>query len=382
MEKEMKDWQHGYELEYLKSIESSFSEYNKVCLSPFAEMKKNRVAERLFSKEMDIVKKEDKEVAYIPTSVARTKTPVKMFNNVVIGIKKKGERVIENPTGDELSVKERINSYAENCWMVVNSEYEFGNKIAIDCGFKKIGSKINSFSDILNVYVRGDVEYVKDVGNNKLSLVKIQDVSEELVDKISDKISKLDNIFANHYSNYNKSKSWSAISLQGYSPEISMIEKPSEMSKKWQKENADKEFKIQKTEMYEYFKDEIEEVLEKYIGAETQRIRLMRLEPNQGELDRHTDQTDKEVGVENGDIMRLHIPIKTNKDVMFSVWNSENKRLDRNMKKSTLWYLDMRKPHRAINGGKDERIHLVIDVIVNDNVKQKLNGLNDYDYKE
>ena len=103
----------------------------------------------------------------------------------------------------------------------------------------------------------------------------------------------------------------------------------------------------------------------------------MRLEPNQGELDRHTDQTDKEVGVEDGDVMRLHIPIKTNPDVLFNVWDTHNERLNRNMTKSTLWYLDMRKPHRAINGGKDERIHFVVDVIVNEDIRNKLNGLED-----
>ena len=57
----------------------------------------------------------------------------------------------------------------------------------------------------------------------------------------------------------------------------------------------------------------------------------MRLEKNQGELVRHTDQTDKEVGVEIGDIMRLHIPIKTNKDVIFNVWDTNNVKLEKNM---------------------------------------------------
>ena len=38
------------------------------------------------------------------------------------------------------------------------------------------------------------------------------------------------------------------------------------------------------------------------------------------------------------------------------------------MPEGTCWYLDTRKPHRAINGGKEDRIHLVIDLEANDNV--------------
>jgi len=373
----MKPWQHGYELDYLKSVESHFGDYNKIVLSPFAEMKKNRVAERLHNGEMDIIKKDDVEVAWIPTKVARTNTPVKMFGKVVIGNKKKGERVIENPVGEVTTLANTINSYKENIWMIVNSEYELGNKIAEICNFKQIGVKINSFSDILKVYIRGDVDYVKDIGYNKLSLVKMAEIDQNIIDRISTKLNAMDNIFANHYSNYNKSKSWSAISLKGFSPDISMIEKPAEMNKKWIAEHKDEEFHIQKTEMYETFKEEIDEILERYIGAETQRVRFMRLSPNQGELERHTDQTDKEVGVEDGDIMRLHIPIKTNKDVLFNVWDTNNIRLEKTMPESTLWYLDMRKPHRALNGGTEERIHLVIDVIVNENIRSKLDGLSD-----
>ena len=33
------------------------------------------------------------------------------------------------------------------------------------------------------------------------------------------------------------------------------------------------------------------------------------------------------------------------------------------------WYLDVRKPHRAINGGTDMRTHLVVDVEANDEVR-------------
>ena len=35
------------------------------------------------------------------------------------------------------------------------------------------------------------------------------------------------------------------------------------------------------------------------------------------------------------------------------------------MGEGELWYLDIRKPHTAINGGDENRIHLVIDIRCN-----------------
>jgi hypothetical protein len=32
------------------------------------------------------------------------------------------------------------------------------------------------------------------------------------------------------------------------------------------------------------------------------------------------------------------------------------------MSKNECWFLDTRKPHMAINGGDEERIHLVVDI--------------------
>ena len=40
------------------------------------------------------------------------------------------------------------------------------------------------------------------------------------------------------------------------------------------------------------------------------------------------------------------------------------------MKESEAWYLDVRKPHRAVNGGDDYRIHLVVDVVSNEELRK------------
>ena len=40
----MKDWQKGIELDELLKLEKTWENYNKRCLSPFLEMKKNKIA--------------------------------------------------------------------------------------------------------------------------------------------------------------------------------------------------------------------------------------------------------------------------------------------------------------------------------------------------
>ena len=42
------------------------------------------------------------------------------------------------------------------------------------------------------------------------------------------------------------------------------------------------------------------------------------------------------------------------------------------MKRGECWFLDTRKPHMAVNGGNDERIHLVVDVETENELHDKL----------
>jgi len=53
---------------------------------------------------------------------------------------------------------------------------------------------------------------------------------------------------------------------------------------------------------------------------------------------------------------RVHIPIITNKDVIFSV-NGEEK----NMKVGEMWEIDNSKLHSVNNNSKKDRIHLIVD---------------------
>ena len=68
-------------------------------------------------------------------------------------------------------------------------------------------------------------------------------------------------------------------------------------------------------------------------------------------------------------IMRFHFPIVTNKNVIFNQWDWDAKLVEVNMKVGEAWYLDVRKPHRAVNGGDTERIHIVVDVESNQQLR-------------
>src|SRR5665213_2589920 len=71
------------------------------------------------------------------------------------------------------------------------------------------------------------------------------------------------------------------------------------------------------------------------------------------------EHTDKELALEKGEA-RLHFPVITNPDVQFYI---ENERVP--MQAGECWYLNANLPHRVLNEGTTNRIHLVVDCKVN-----------------
>ena len=68
--------------------------------------------------------------------------------------------------------------------------------------------------------------------------------------------------------------------------------------------------------------------------------------------------------------MKLYVFKRYHDKVEFQNWDWDGNAEPVNMKVGEAWYLDTRKPHRAINGGQDERIHLVIDVEANEDLRK------------
>ena len=384
----MKDWQKGIELDELLKLEKTWEGYNERCLSPFLEMKKNKIAAA-----MNLDQYQFGYQWAIHSRVLKVKSKINMYTayDIPIATVEKGDRVVDRMAcNDPEVVVETLRKYNEDTFLYINEEHNIDRFVASWAGFRKLGIKINTFGDIQGVYFKeridgafGKREFPEQnmmLPEEKLVLRKAKLIPEEapwvgdealrfdwLCEALKERLDIMDYEFTNHYSNYNKGNSWSAISLRGYSPEWSFITKPAEMSKKWKEENKDVEFKLQDTELRKMF-PEVEDLL-KFLPGKPHRIRFMNLAPGGGELQRHTDQVDPDAGVNDTKLMRFHFPIVTNDECMFSQWDYEAERVSCHMNVGECWYLDVRKPHQAINNGTEMRTHLVVDIEANDKVR-------------
>jgi quercetin dioxygenase-like cupin family protein len=84
-------------------------------------------------------------------------------------------------------------------------------------------------------------------------------------------------------------------------------------------------------------------------------VRLMKLKPG-SEIREHRDHC---LGYEDGEV-RIHIPVTTNPQVEFFLEGQQIPMLPGEM-----WYLNFSLRHRVANRGETERIHLVIDCVMN-----------------
>jgi len=85
-------------------------------------------------------------------------------------------------------------------------------------------------------------------------------------------------------------------------------------------------------------------------------VRLLKL--SAGSIIR--EHRDYDLGYEQGEV-RIHVPVITHPQVEFYL---DNKRII--MNPGECWYLDLNRPHRVYNRGQTDRIHLVIDCVLND----------------
>jgi len=89
------------------------------------------------------------------------------------------------------------------------------------------------------------------------------------------------------------------------------------------------------------------------------RIRILKLAPGAG-IDMHRDIRHEAANFALGKV-RLHVPIQTNDKVIFHVGGEEIK-----MAPGRLYYVNFSKLHYVRNDGTEDRIHLVLDLAVND----------------
>lgn len=104
--------------------------------------------------------------------------------------------------------------------------------------------------------------------------------------------------------------------------------------------------------------DYFREVLETF-KCSLEAVRLLRL----GARSSIREHSDFDLGLRFG-VVRLHVPIQTSAEIKFFV-NDERVL----MREGECWYLDLSLPHRVENNAEIDRIHLVIDCVVNDWVR-------------
>jgi hypothetical protein len=86
-----------------------------------------------------------------------------------------------------------------------------------------------------------------------------------------------------------------------------------------------------------------------------QSARLMKLGPG-SIIKPHTDH---DLAPEHGTV-RLHIPVTTNPEVEFRLNG-----IQVDMREGECWYLRLSDPHDVVNRGRTDRVHLVLDALVN-----------------
>lgn len=98
------------------------------------------------------------------------------------------------------------------------------------------------------------------------------------------------------------------------------------------------------------------------IACPQQSVRFLRLKAG-SVIKEHRDY---ELGFEDGEV-RLHVPVRTNPDVIFKVAGQRVV-----MAEGECWYSNFSLPHSVENRGATDRIHLVIDCVVNDWLRDRL----------
>ena len=78
------------------------------------------------------------------------------------------------------------------------------------------------------------------------------------------------------------------------------------------------------------------------LPCEFERVRFMKLEAGKI-IGKHSDKVDKQIGFNDGDIVRIHVPIRTNENVIFTLYESPRDKIgnEYNLKTGHYYYTDV-----------------------------------------
>lgn len=388
MSKEMKDWQLGYSLEELKEAAAPFkNSIKKFCYGAFGCPKERDVAT---AKKANQYWRRGKAAAIAKTLKSSSNRwdfagrPIPMAAGDVIvsawGWNDGGREEAKQLIKDSLVIvempkeKKGLGLDENVIWVEIHEERKDAKKILLDLGFKWVVSKVSAGSDVLGLYCWGPgleraqkAAPVTDAAEAAciVDIFEKRFITEEQQESIREELEGVRQHFAQHYSSYNKRHSWTAFALKGFDTlDPTFIIKPEEMARKWKGEHPERmDAKCDWTVLAEMMPETMK-VVRSLPGGEPDRVRFMRLAPH-GELTRHADITDRDAGVADGKLARLHIPIRTDAGCTFQSWTLGGEEHKGHMPLGHLCYLDQRKPHAAKMESSEERIHLVSDIATN-----------------
>jgi hypothetical protein len=207
----------------------------------------------------------------------------------------------------------------------------------------------------------------------ELSLEAYNDIS--ILNSVAANLDSMD--FEKVKTKYAK-EGWNALSLHGYGNHPLDILKPGIRNKNGKpgafKTSVEIDTKLQWTTLS--LITTMKPILNmlKKLPCEFERIRFMRLEAGKV-IGKHTDKIDKDIGFDDGDIIRIHMPIRTNDNVVFTVYEKvkDEEGTEYNLKTGHYYYTDVTKAHAVRNTSNIDRIHLVADCYSNEKMRALLN---------
>lgn len=164
-------------------------------------------------------------------------------------------------------------------------------------------------------------------------------------------------IYKNHFGNHHDG-GWSAIALYSQDGKSNSLSEKSNSGSK-------------KTEISEYcpYTTNLVEKIKERFECDTNRVRFMKLKPGK----KITWHFDHDESIEYGNA-RLHIPIIVNNDCRSYICHHSYK-----FTVGKIWYGDFSFPHEVCNFGKEDRIHLVVDL---KKPKELFKLNNNFDFEE
>lgn len=246
----------------------------------------------------------------------------------------------------------------------------------------RLATRISASSEIITLWgPRGHRPHVELAADRptatRLPATAFRPIAEPMRRAILDELATLDR-WHDDYPFYSDG-TWGAVNLRGFNPTDPLWGvKPAEMPKKWNDEHPDaRNYTCEWTSIWPQLAT-MRAVIES-VGwwRRLERVRLMRMQgrPEGGKLGRHTDITDRNAGTRDGQVCRFHIPLTTHPDIRMHTWELDGTHRTHHLEPWACYYLDQRKPHAVANPTTTHRVHLVVDVLADDTVRDHLESL-------